>query len=199
MTGVLALVIALLPNTATAHAPIHGIEGFYVGLLHPFTSAGQVMVLIALSLVFGQQWPGRFALAWAAFAVACVAGIVIGQMGQVSEAAEPCLLGLAAASGILAALWPAAPVVIGIAAAVVAGIFIGMASTPDPGALRATVITLAGSFVGANLALLYAAVGVGWLHKKATMACIRIGFRIAAAWTATIAALLLALRFSSSG
>lgn len=198
-TGTLTLIIASLPNPAAAHAPIPGWEGFYVGLLHPITSPSQVVALIALGLAFGQRWPGRFGLAWAVFAVACLIGILLGQMGLPIETADLGLLALAVATGTLAALWPAAPVVLGVAAAAVAGILIGLASTPDPGALRATVITLAGSLLGAVLALLYAAGGFGWLHERATMAWAKIGFRIAAAWTATIAALLLALRFSASG
>ena len=200
-TGALALIIALLPDPAAAHAPIPGWEGFYVGLLHPVTSPAQVAALIALGLVFGQRWPGRFALAWAMFAVACLIGILLGQMGLPIETADLGLLALAVVTGILATLWPAAPLVLGVAAAAaaVAGVLIGLASTPDPGALRATVITLAGSLVGAVLALLYAAGGFGWLYERATMAWARIGFRITAAWTAAIAALLLALRFSASG
>lgn len=198
-TGALALIIALLPDPAAAHAPIPGWEGFYVGLLHPVTSPGQVAALIALGLVFGQRWPGRFGLAWAMLTVACLIGILLGQMGLPIETADLGLLALAVVTGTLAALWPAAPLVLGVAAAAVAGILIGLASTPDPGALRATVITLAGSLVGAVLALLYAAGGFGWLHERATMAWARIGFRITAAWTAAIAALLLALRFSASG
>jgi hydrogenase/urease accessory protein HupE len=191
--GGLALAAALLPGPAVAHSPIRGIEGFYVGLLHPLTSAGQILALLALGLFFGQRWPRHFGLAWAIFAGACLGGILLGQMGVPADLTESGLLALALATSGLAALRPGGVAAPGIAAAGIAGLLLGLASTPDPGPLRATVITLTGSLTGAVVALLYAAGGLGWLHERATRTWARMGFRIAAAWSAAIAALLLAL------
>lgn len=189
----MALAPALLPASAAAHSPLPGIEGFYSGLVHPLTSPAQVLVLLALGLLFAQRWPGPFPLAWVVFGGGCLCGVALGQAGVPTGPAEPIALALALATGTLAALWPSGPVAPPILAAGVAGLLIGLVSTPDPGSLRSTLITLTGSLVGAVLALLYAAGGLGWLHEKMGTSWAQVGFRIAAAWTATIAALLLAL------
>ena len=190
-----ALVAAglLLPDPAAAHAPIEGIEGFYIGLVHPLTSPAQVLTLVALGLVFGQRWPHHVGIALALFAGGCFGGIVLGQTGVPFETAETILLALALLAGALAALWPSSPVAPGLLAAGCAGLLIGLASTPDPGPFRSTAITLAGSFVGATVLLLYSAGGFGAIHEKMTVAWVRIGFRVLAAWVAAIASILLAL------
>ena len=192
-----ALALALLPGWAGAHSSSKGFEGFYIGLVHPLTSPAQVLVLLALGLFFAQRWPRQFEPASALFAGGCLVGIVLGQAGMPVGAAEPVMLVLALAAGGLAALWPTAPALPPIAVAGGAGLLIGLVSTPDPGSLRATVITLFGSFVGAILALLYAAGGLGWVHEKARVSWAQMGFRVAAAWIAAIAALLLALSLTS--
>jgi hypothetical protein len=46
------------------------------------------------------------------------------------------------------------------------GLFLGMVSTPDPGPLGAMIITIAGTFVGANLAFFYTSGGIGWLRDR---------------------------------
>ena len=141
------------------HAPIEGIEGFYIGLVHPLTSPAQVLTLVALGLVFGQRWPHHVGIAPALFAGGCFGGIVLGQTGVPFETAETILLALALLAGALAALWPSSPVAPGLLAAGCAGLLIGLASTPDPGPFSFTAITLAGSFVGATVLLLYSAGG----------------------------------------
>lgn len=196
--GGLALALALLPGPAAAHSPVPGIEGFYIGLSHPFSSPGQVLTLLSLGLLFGQRWPERFALAWAVFAAGCVLGAALGQAGVTPASAEDQLLAAALAAGVVAALWPSGPAQLSIALAGIAGVLIGLVSTPDDGPFRAAAITLLGSFVGANLVLLYAAGGVGWLQERVRAAWMRIGLRVAAAWIAAIAALLLALAVAST-
>lgn len=186
-----------LPGQGLAHSPIPGIKGFYIGLLHPLTSPAQVLALLALGVAFGLRWPRLFAMAWAAFAGCYLVGIALGQAGVPVASAEPALLALAFATGAFAALWPSGPAAPLIAAAGAAGLLIGIVSTPDPGSLRSTVITLTGSFVGAVVALLYAAGGLGWLYERTSAAWLRIGFRIAAAWISAIAALILALALAA--
>ncbi|MEO1723502.1 MAG: HupE/UreJ family protein [Pseudomonadota bacterium] len=192
----LALGFALLPGAANAHSSAPGIEGFYLGVLHPLTSLAQVLAFLALGLVFGQRWPRNFALGWAVFAAGCVLGIVLGQMGVPMDAAEPVLLALALAAGVLAALWPSGPAIPAIALAGMAGIVIGLVSTPDPGPPRSVAVTLTGSFAGAVALLLNAAAGVGWLRENARAVWVGIGLRVLAAWVAAISALLLALALS---
>lgn len=191
--GVLVIAAALLPTAAAAHSPFPGIKGFYTGLLHPLTSPAQILSLIALGLIFGQRWPGRFRLAWLVFAGTCLAGILFGQTGMSLLPAEPSLLASAFLIAVLAALWPDSPAALCVAAAGIVGLLLGLISTPDPGPLRPTIITLAGSLAGATVSLLYAAAGLGWLKEKTPPTWSQIGFRIAAAWLAAITVLLLAL------
>ena len=73
----------------------------------------------------------------------------------------------------------------------------GIVSTPDPGPLGAMIITIAGTYVGANLALFYATGGIGWLRDRFNKPWALIGLRIIAAWIATISCLMLALNIVS--
>lgn len=75
----------------------------------------------------------------------------------------------------------------------------GLASTPGPGPLQATLVTLFGSVLGVAALSLYAIGGFGWLHEKGctqwqwTRGWAAIAFRVGAAWATAIAALGLAL------
>lgn len=182
-----ALAIAVVPGSAAAHSPIPGIEGFYVGMLHPIASLPQLLALVALSLLLGLGRPGAFAVGWAAFALTCVVGVVLGQWRPDLVVGGPWLLGLAAATAALAAGAPqglraAAPA---LAAAIGAGV--GLASTPAPGPWTPTLITVSGSVVGACVALLYAGGVVGWLRGRFEGGPMRAGLRSAAALVAGLA------------
>lgn len=198
-TAAAAFAFALLPATAGAHSPVPGIEGFYIGLVHPLTSPAQIFALLALGVFYGQRRENAAARAVAAFACASLAGIALGLSGTPNGLAETVLLVLALVVGVTAALWPAGPVSLGVAAAGASGFLIGLVSIPDTGPVRATVITLSGSFVGASVLLLYCIGGLFWLQEKATWSWVPIGFRVAAAWISAIAALLLALQFAGTG
>ena len=77
------------------------------------------------------------------------------------------------------------------------GFLVGVASVPDPGPLRATIITLAGTILGANLLLLYATGAVVYLRRAFDRLWLWIGLRVLGSWLAAIAALMLALSFVS--
>lgn len=176
-----------------------GIEGFYIGLVHPLTSPAQILALLSVGIFFGQRRDKRPWLPVALFACAALAGIVAGLSGIRFDAAEPGMLLMALLAGALAALWPGAPAFPGLAAASVAGLLIGLVSIPDPGPARATAITLSGTFVGAVVLLLYCIGGLAWVLDHAKWSWVPIAFRVAAAWVAAIAALLLALQFAAAG
>lgn len=82
--------------------------------------------------------------------------------------------------------------------ALVVGVLVGIASTPDPGPLRATLITLTGSFVGANLLVLYVSVGVDWVSRTYSQQWVQIGIRVVAAWIGAISVLMTAFAFAGS-
>ena len=175
---------------------MEGLEGFHVGLLHPLSTPGQLLALLAFAALFGLAWPHRFAAAWGAFAAAALAGVAAGQAGAPLAPAEPALLALALLAAAAAALVPTAPERLAAAAVLPAaggGLLLGLASTPDPGPLRATAITLAGAFAGANLALLLGAAAASWLRDRLPAPVDRLALRVAAAWIGAAAALMFAL------
>jgi hydrogenase/urease accessory protein HupE len=191
----LGLAAAFLPQNASAHSPFPGIEGFYVGLLHPLSTPAQLLAILALGMALGWCWRQRFGLPWAVFAVALLIGILLGQLDlrPGDEELPLLLIGIIAAS--LAALNPGGfyPAVVALVGA--GGLLIGLLSTPDPGPMRATIITLAGSFFGANLAIFYVSGAVGALRERFTQHWITVGLRVVGAWIAAIAVLMGSLAF----
>jgi hypothetical protein len=63
--------------------------------------------------------------------------------------------------------------------------------------MRNMIITLFGSFVGANLLLVYVGGGLNWFRNRFSGGWINIASRIAAAWIATISVSMAALILSS--
>lgn len=192
----LSVAFGLLAGAAHAHSPIPGIEGFYTGLLHPATSPNQLLILAALGLLLGQargRWTGS---AWGGFACAMLAGIAAGQLGASTGRVELALVVLGAAAATLAALLPGRMGGAVLVLSVCGGFALGLASTPDSGPFRATAITFAGSFAGANLGLLYVAGTIGWVRDRAKARWTQVGLRVIASWIAAIAILMAALEYS---
>jgi len=121
----------------------------------------------------------------------------VGVAGYGHSLGERALLVVALAASSLAALAPSWVIVPGTLLAGAGGLFLGIASTPDPGPLRAMISTITGTYVGANLAFFYAVGGVGWLRDGFNMAWAHIGLRIIAAWIAAISCLMFALSVAS--
>jgi hydrogenase/urease accessory protein HupE len=185
----LALVACLAPGSAAAHSPVPGLAGFYTGMLHPLSTPGQLLGLLALGLMLGLRWPQWCALAWLSFAVSALLGICLGQVGFVPTWGEAALLILAVSAAALAALHPPGFLTLFLLFSGLCGLLIGALSTPDPGPVRDTIITLAGSFVGANIALIYVTGGIGWLRERFTQHWAHVGLRVVAAWIAAISVL----------
>jgi uncharacterized RDD family membrane protein YckC len=139
--------------------------------------------------MLGFRWPQWFAWSWLSFAASCLLGIFLGQLGFTPTWSEVALLTIATMASVLAALYPSGFLLVFLSFSGVCGFLIGVLSTPDPGPLSDTIITLSGSFVGANLALIYAVGGIGWLHERYSQQWVRIGLRVVAAWIAAISVL----------
>lgn len=181
-----------MPRDAWAHSPLPGIEGFYTGLLHPLTAPEQILALLAVALLLAPMARRDIARAWSALALATVVGIGLGQV-ELTTGHEPIVLfGLASATASFGALGPTPPAGLGIALAGGAGLLLGIVSTPDPGTLQDTAITLFGSLAGVTVGLLYAAGGLSWLLDRFHQPAVRVGLRVAAAWVAAIALLMTA-------
>ncbi len=186
----------LFPRDTLAHSPIPGIEGFYIGILHPLSTPSQLLALLAMGVMLGLRWPKWFSVSWVTFAAAMLLGMGLGQFG-VMPGGEPMLLLVAILAAILSALYPTGFLTTFVILLGVCGMLIGVLSIPDKGSLRATIITLLGSLVGSNLALLYMASGVGWLRERFAQQWLRIGLRIIAAWMAAIGILMLGMAWRS--
>jgi hydrogenase/urease accessory protein HupE len=187
-----AIYVGLGPTVALAHSPMPGFEGFYVGMLHPLSTPGQLLALLAVGLMLGHRFPERFAVPWLVFAVALLLGIILGQTGVKLGYEETLLLSMAAAAAALSALIPSGFWVAFVLLCGAAGVSIGLLSTPDAGSFRDTLFTLAGSFVGANLALLYLSGGTGMLLDRFPQRWLHLGFRIVGAWIAAISLMMAA-------
>lgn len=122
--------------------------------------------------------------------------IAFGQLAIRPESEEVYLLLVAVIAATLAALYPKGQVVAHVILASSVGLLIGLLSTPDPGPRATTNITLAGSFVGANLTLFCVGGSIGLLHNCCTQHWVEVGLRIAAAWIAAVAVLMGALAFA---
>ncbi len=195
----LGLAAALLPQAAHAHSPFPGAEGFYLGILHPLSTPGQLLALLAIGVMLGWRWRDAFARSWAGFAIAALVGIVLGQLEIRLDGEEVYLLLVAVIAATLSALYPKGHVLAHVILASAGGLLIGLLSTPDPGPRAATIITIAGSFVGANLTLFYVSGAVGWVRERFTQHWVEVGLRVAAAWIAAVALLMGALAFAGGG
>jgi hydrogenase/urease accessory protein HupE len=169
-----------------------GFEGFYVGMLHPLSTAGQLLALLATGLMLGHQFPERVPVSWLTFALALITGMSLGRAGLELGYEETLLLAIAVVAASLSALYPSGLLVASVLICGSAGLVIGLLSTPDEGIFRDTLFTLAGSFVGANLALIYVSGGMGALLDRFKQQWVRLGFRIVGAWFAAIALMMAA-------
>jgi hypothetical protein len=191
----LALVAAALTaSSAQAHSPVPGIEGFYLGLVHPLTAPAQLLALLGLGVLTGLLFPARYALLGGMFAAAFLTALALPLPDPWLDTG---LFALAALAGTAAALLPRQWLFWAAAAlSAVTGAGLGLASIPDPGPATDRAVTMAGSAAGANLALLYLAGGIGWMRDRVRRPWVTIALRVAAAWIAAIAGLMAALAAS---
>ena len=124
------LVLALCASPAHAHAPIPGIKGFYVGLLHPASTPPQALLMLGLGLLLGRFAADRAKWFFGAFLLSLIIGVFTGFAALDLDTA---MFLVAVVTGVHAALAPGklAPLAIGLAA--LGGVLIGVASIPDAG------------------------------------------------------------------
>ena len=172
-----------------------GFEGFYVGLLHPLSAPSQLLALVSLGVMLGLSPQERIATLYATFAGSMLLGICLGQLGSISGWEEFALLLIAILAATLSAIHPEGLLSLFIFLPGVGGLLLGLLSTPDPGPLRAVIVTLLGSLVGAYFALLYILGIVSWIRQRFTQQWAQIGLRIVAAWVAAISVVMASLAF----
>ena len=167
--------------------------GFYTGLLHPFSTPAQALVMVGLGLVAGRFGAARAWMFLGAFLIASLAGVWIGSADLLPEWAY---YGVAVMACAMAALVPGkgAPLALGVTVAGAA--LIGVASIPDAGPTSDRVITMTGSIVGANVGFLYLFGATHFIETRYPFDWVRIALRVLAAWLAAIALVMLALGYA---
>ncbi|WP_420337629.1 hypothetical protein [Roseibium sp.] len=181
-----------LTGAAQAHSPVPGIEGFYVGLLHPLLSPAQILLILSAGLLIGGFPRDRVRWLLAAFLGCSFAGL-FWSGGDVSDTLAYTVViatsALAAASANR--FFPAAVVCVAIA-----GLLLGAMSVPDGGLWWDRFVTMSGSLAGLNILMLYLSGCVVVLNERVHWAMLPVAFRIAAAWIAAVSSMMLAIQFA---
>ena len=180
---------------ALAHAPVPGIKGFYIGLIHPFSTPAQALLILGVGLVTAGFPVSKVRWFVSLFFVMSVLGVFVGSATFEPDMAMYCA---AVVACTLAALAPGKfPLPVLICAAL-GGLLIGFVSVPDDGPARDRLFTMTGSIAGANIGLLYLYGISSVIQERFEQDWIGIGFRVLAAWLGAIALLMLALAYSQA-
>ena len=171
-----------------------GIEGFYVGLVHPFTVAAELLVLLGFSLLVGQHLSIRENM-WKAFALGSIIGLGLAIGAWVTFEPVLPMLALSVISGLIvaSAISLALPVAVLVSATI--GFLMGQVSLSDHGPLAAMAFTTAGAVLGAHMLFFVLTAGLFMLKNKVKLSWIPIAFRVAGSWLSAISLLLAALAF----
>jgi urease accessory protein len=171
-----------------------GAEGFYTGLFHFFTVPGELLVLLAFSLVISQHVTVAEQI-WKAFALASLFGLAWAFGGWSAFNPDLPLLATAVVVGLYVASAVPLPLLILRIGSAVIGFLVGFVSLPDSGPRAAMAFTICGTIVGVNVFLAYVGGGLVALQKKVSWPWLPIGLRVAGSWVAAISVLLAALAF----
>ncbi|HEY2774023.1 MAG TPA: HupE/UreJ family protein [Candidatus Binatia bacterium] len=185
---VLACLVVLLPEAAWAHTPIQGIGDFYSGVLHPWVVPQHILPIVALGLLLGQRGEEFFQAGLGSFLVAILLGLAAAGAGF-QGIPEVVLLVLSTLEGVAVALAPPLPRSACVALAFATALLVALDSSPEASTLRATLMTLGGTAIGASLGLIYS----GGLSRKLAAPWARIAVRVVGSWIAASSVLVLAL------
>ena len=187
-----AVLLSLSAGFAQAHAVVDGMGGFTGGLLHPLLVPAHVLALVALGCLIGRSdWRLRLLLI-AVFAAATGIAIALVRLAFSAAHAELIVLSLAGLAGLLLVSGLRIP------SAVVAVLAVGIAaemmfdSVPAVLSAQETILSLAGTGLGATLIL----TGIAFLSAAGPQVWQRIGTRILGSWIAASATMVLALRLA---
>ena len=188
---------ALAATPAAAHGALSGTAGLAAGLATPLAEPGLGVAALALAVLLLPDWPGRIRRGLPLHLAGLALGLAAGRSLALSLPLELLGLGLGLAAGGLVALAGDRATPAALALLPPLGLGIGALALPDPGPAGAVLATTLGALAGAHLPLL-AGAGLtaalsGVVRGPAARQILSTGTRIAAAWTAAIAGLLLAL------
>ncbi|MBO9410985.1 MULTISPECIES: HupE/UreJ family protein [unclassified Ruegeria] len=189
------VLLVLAAGPAAAHSPVPGIKGFYVGLVHPFSTPPQALLMLSLGLLVGGFKPERVRWLLPSFLAASFAGLI---SAYGLESLDAKMFSIAFAACSTAALFQGKLLPVAIALVCIGAFLIGDASVPEAGPVRDRVFTMSGSMVGANVGFLYLLGGSLWIRERFSKPWVAIAFRVAAAWLGAVSLLMLALRLSET-
>ncbi len=176
----LVVSFSVLAFPARAHDALDGAGLFVNGILHPVVEPAHLLAFLALGLWIGRQDRDALRRAVIAFAVALIAGLLAGPLAALPPAV-PIALALIL-GGLAAGGWPAPARVVAMVALASAAL-ISFDSAADDWGL-ALGIWAGAMLIVLNVVNITMRIEAAWLH---------IAIRIAGAWIAAIALLLLAL------
>ncbi len=184
-----ALIAGLWPAVASAH-PIQGVGDFYSGMLHPLLALEQILPMIALSLLAGQQERRFAAGVLGVFPGALIAGACAALLRTPPAFLVATITASMVGLGLLVAIsrpLPRTPL-FALAAALGAceGMLVGAEATDGVAAWR----FIPGACLAALLVLAY---GIG-LVRRLRAPWTRIAVRVAGSWLAAAGIMVLALR-----
>ena len=186
------LSILFLPQMVLAHSPIKGIGHFLNGMLHPILVPSQLIIIVALGLLYGQHEPEKNKLSILLFLTSTIIGLVLTSFFIIPDISLLLLI-LAVIIGLTIITSIAIPQPIFMLFAIVVGIIVGFDSAQLDLETKAMVVTLFGSGVSIYFLLLYAmALSETLSHKQWQI----IAIRIIASWLSASAIMVLALNFS---
>jgi hydrogenase/urease accessory protein HupE len=181
-----------LPVAASAHSPIKGMGDFFNGMIHPLLVPAQVLIILALGLLFGQHQPNQHKTTILLFLGATSAGLITSNFISHVEIATLLLVG-AASIGLLVAGGLKIPWAVFIPIGIVVGFILGIDSTPEQLSHKAKITSLFGSGVGIYFLLLYIMAISESLSIKHWQT---VAVRIVASWVSASALMVLALTLS---
>lgn len=167
-------------------------QGLYWGMLHPFTSGPQILLLIALSLFVQQRLP-ESENTFNGLCIGCLLGAGAAASGLAAPDVDVGLVIGAIVVGTLVTsalgrrsmfLW---------AVGVIAGLLCGYTSWPEPGPLPDMLYSGAGAIIGSIVIIILVAGGTELIWQKTGWPWISIAVRVVGSWTTAIAVLLGAL------
>jgi hypothetical protein len=183
-------------DPAFAHAPIPGIKGFYTGLIHPFSTPAQALLILGLGLLIGGLAVEKIRWNWGTFSVSLLAGLIAGSN---SLEVDAMMFASAFAACSVAALFPGRLMQVAIVLSAIGGFLTGSASIPEDGEMQDRIITISGSIVGASIGLLYIFGLILVIRERYTWPWVGTALRVVAAWLGAIALLMLALESVGNG
>ena len=187
--------VATLPVPAHAHLVNSGLGPFYNGTLHLLLSPGDLLAVLAVSLLAGQS--GKAAARWAAIALplawggAALAGLALGMaagLGSV-QVALLILLGVLVAAGI-----QLPPAVMGSLAAAT-GLVHGLENAAAFAAADSGTVAVAGAAAAVLVLTLLITASAVSLRAAWT----RIALRVGGSWIAAIGMLMLGWLLQGTG